>query len=501
MKIKGYAIILFLAIVFTYSNTLFNQFTNEDEYLITNNSFVQDIENAKELFNPKHFLNPIPILNGARPLTVFSLMLDHHIYSGKPLGFHLTNILIHSLNVLLVFALFLLFKTPPGHSFFMALLYGIHPLVGEVVNVPGFRADLLMGFFALSSLLVFLKYASVRNIRAIIVGLILFLFAVFSKETSIMLSLILFSYMLIYQRKNSKLKVLTGLLVIISGFFVFSYWLGRYAYKAHGLFYVSILDGISPMDSIFNYLGAVFVPIFMYFRNIFFPFMVNFEYQLNIGTLSIAYIFGIILTILFFCSLIFAKDKKIKFFLLFTLFFYLPASNIIPLHNTLSDRYFYLPLIGMIYVIYRFTWGVLDKFSAGERKILGIKLKLFPLYIVLTFLMIISFNRNFTFYDTSSLYKRAFLRAPENPRSAFNYAMAAHKEGSYLESTIVLEHFTRTWPRMDAAGVWHILGRNYFYLGDFEKGIMYFKRAIRIEPRDEVIEEFGQLLSEIDYQG
>ncbi len=94
-----------------------------------------------------------------RPLTWLSYALDHAIWGLDPLGYHLTSLLLHVANSLLVFVLLrsLLGRNEELLAAACALLFSIHPLRVEAVAWVAARKDLLCAFFLLLSLLCYLK--------------------------------------------------------------------------------------------------------------------------------------------------------------------------------------------------------------------------------------------------------------------------------------------------------------------------------------------------------
>src|SRR6185295_20070621 len=81
------------------------------------------------------------------PLTWISHALDCELFGLNPAGHHATNLLLHMLNVVL---LFLALRTMTGslwRSALVAALFGIHPLHVESVAWVAERKDVLSGFF------------------------------------------------------------------------------------------------------------------------------------------------------------------------------------------------------------------------------------------------------------------------------------------------------------------------------------------------------------------
>jgi hypothetical protein len=95
-----------------------------------------------------------------RPLTWISFMVDHEVYGGiDPTGFHFTNIMLHALNVALLFVVLQSMTGRPGRSAFVAAAFALHPLHVESVAWVTERKDVLSGFFGLLSIWMYVHYA------------------------------------------------------------------------------------------------------------------------------------------------------------------------------------------------------------------------------------------------------------------------------------------------------------------------------------------------------
>lgn len=110
------------------------------------------------------------------PITWLSHMLDSEIYGLNPKGHHMTNILFHIANTLLL--LYLLYSTTRNYwqSLFVAALFAFHPLHVESVAWIAERKDLLSTFFGFVTLILYSRYA--RSPRPLIYLVTLLAFAV-----------------------------------------------------------------------------------------------------------------------------------------------------------------------------------------------------------------------------------------------------------------------------------------------------------------------------------
>jgi tetratricopeptide (TPR) repeat protein len=125
------------------------------------------------------------------PLTTLSHMLDCQLYGLNASGHHLTNVILHTISVLL---LFLVLKQMTGafwQSAFVAALFAIHPLHVESVAWIAERKDVLSAVFFMLTLAAYAHYArSPSALRYLLVAL-LFAFGLMSKPMLVTLPFVL----------------------------------------------------------------------------------------------------------------------------------------------------------------------------------------------------------------------------------------------------------------------------------------------------------------------
>lgn len=92
------------------------------------------------------------------PLTWISLMADSQISGPSPAGYHVTNLILHILNALLVFFLFQKLTGSAGRSILVAALFALHPLHVESVAWISERKDVLSTLFWLLGIWAYLLY-------------------------------------------------------------------------------------------------------------------------------------------------------------------------------------------------------------------------------------------------------------------------------------------------------------------------------------------------------
>ena len=93
------------------------------------------------------------------PLTIVSHMFDCQLYGLKPAGHHFTNVLLHTIAVILLFLVLRRMTGTLWRSAFVAALFAIHPLHVESVAWISERKDVLSAVFFMLTLGAYIRYA------------------------------------------------------------------------------------------------------------------------------------------------------------------------------------------------------------------------------------------------------------------------------------------------------------------------------------------------------
>ena len=123
-------------------------------------------------------------------------MLDCQIYGMNPGQHHLTNVLFHILNTLL---LFLVFKRMTGdlwQSGFVAALFALHPLHVESVAWVAERKDVLSTFFLMLTMWSYTRYVEHSEFNKYLLVILFFIIGLMAKPMLVTLPfvLLLFDY-------------------------------------------------------------------------------------------------------------------------------------------------------------------------------------------------------------------------------------------------------------------------------------------------------------------
>ena len=182
------AILLAAAVFFAFFPVLHNGFTGyDDSDYVTGNPHVTGGPPAANLawaFTHSYAGN-------WHPLTWISHALDCALYGLHPAGHHLTSLLLHVANTLLLFVWLAWLTGARARGAFVALAFGLHPLHVESAAWIAERKDVLSTFFALAALLAYTAYARRPSLLRYLAVALLFAASLASKAMWMTLPLLL----------------------------------------------------------------------------------------------------------------------------------------------------------------------------------------------------------------------------------------------------------------------------------------------------------------------
>ena len=190
-----------------YMGTLSYDFVYDDEYVITQNPFVQSWTFAPRFFTEHLWFFKYPISNYYRPIFLVWIALNHTLFGLNPVGYHLTTVLAHVTVTLLVFYLARRLTGDLAAAAIASIVFGLHPAHIEGVAWVCGVSEPLMAVFLLGSFLCYLRYRDTNTGRQkpwLIASLLLAALAVFEKETGVILPALIFAYEVIFRRGRGR---------------------------------------------------------------------------------------------------------------------------------------------------------------------------------------------------------------------------------------------------------------------------------------------------------
>lgn len=329
--------ILFLLIpaLLVYAKSLFFDFSPmDDQWMI--------VENQKDLSDWSHvgdfFTKPLAGLY-FRPIFSFTLMLDYHLGKLTPFIYHFSNLLFHLLAVFLVYKLLIQFQVSHKTSFWLSILFSLHPLlIHAVVWIPG-RNDILLAVFSLLAIIYLIKFISEQHQKYLYYHLLFFLGALLTKETAIVLPLCFVLSILWLKPILKKYVVL-----IACWLFIIIGWLA--------LRHICVNSTLSLSHDVLNSIMNFCLAIILYLGKSLFPVQ-----QSVFPTLQNSSIVYGIITLIIYGIVIWKVGFKNKLIALFGLALWVITISIPTWYgatSVLGEHYehrMYLPLIGLLVFI------------------------------------------------------------------------------------------------------------------------------------------------------
>ncbi|HTL71459.1 MAG TPA: hypothetical protein VL404_09235, partial [Candidatus Eisenbacteria bacterium] len=151
------AFVLTAAVLCLYSVSLGHNFLFDEDDIILLNPMMRDLSRLPQFFLSGFFQQGkgIGVIweQYYRPLTAITFALDYSVWKVNPLGYNLTNTLLHAAVAVLLFQFLIKVFKDPFIAFVPAFLYAVHTLHTEAVTYIASRGDLLGGLFTLAALL------------------------------------------------------------------------------------------------------------------------------------------------------------------------------------------------------------------------------------------------------------------------------------------------------------------------------------------------------------
>ncbi|MFA5200354.1 MAG: tetratricopeptide repeat protein [Candidatus Omnitrophota bacterium] len=482
-------ILIVFVTVLVYANCLINTFIWDDYAVIVENNFVKSRENIPALFNENYLSDYIKkgdwyfvdSSSGSgetsyRPVATLTYFLDYALWKLDPFGYHLTNLLLHVINALLIYSFIYLITKKKRIALLSSLLFALHPVNSEAVNVISFREDLLVLAFFLSSLILYIKLNKLFGLKKrvfYLLSLFSFFLALFSKEMAIILPFILILYDYFFVIKgglkgiSARLKYYSGYIIILLFYLFVRFFLIvnnnlPVTYPGES-FYINIL---TMSRVVVTYLKWLFLPVGIYATipdwsdltvNYFFDFRVLFSIVLLLA-----------------CFLIAIRIHKSSKYYSFAIFWFfitlLPVSNLFPITSYIASRFLYLPALGFCL----FAGVLLNK---GWVK----KLRYLPL-IILAIYSVLTFERNTYWENNTEFHLRMAQRYPNNSLIHLELGNCYYKTG--LIDKAINEY--KIALKLDSGLAWAYsnLGFAFARKQQYKEAITCFNQAIKIDPDD-----------------
>lgn len=471
---KNYKIILSLCLILAIPSISFfpclkNDFLNwDDPQYVTENKMIMEwswrsIETIFDSIYMGHY----------HPLTLLSYALEYRFFKLNPFAYHLTNLILHLINGLLVFWLIRMLKGGVLTSLVVSLLFGIHPLHVESAAWISERKDLLCSFFFLGSLVVYLTYLKTRRMRAYFLSLFLFLLSLLSKSMAVTLPLILLLCDYLLDRKFDRKSLVEKIPFLVIAFICGI--IASFALRS---------SGMGDPKSSLSFFQNIFIMsevLTSYFSKLILPIKLSCLYPpiQEIGGVW-PYVYLTMIIGFLIAGILLGRYKKTITF--GTLFFFITILPTLPV-KIIADRYIYIPSIGIFFIAAE-GFGWLYRSKLEPIKIVKPILAVLLIGILGTF-SFLTWERCQVWRDNLSLWSNVLKNYPNIPVAYNNRGEVYLHRGDYDKAIFDYDQALRINPNFyKAYNLYDNRGSAYLMKGDYERAIADYDQALRIRPND-----------------
>jgi Flp pilus assembly protein TadD len=412
------------------------------------------------------------------PLTLLSHILDWQFFGSNAGGHHLTNLIFHIANTLLLFLVLKQMTSALWQSAFVAALFALHPLHVESVAWVSERKDVLSTFFWMLTMWAYLRYVKYPNVARYLLTLLLFALGLMAKPMLVTLPfvLLLLDYWPLDRIGRFQWRMLYRLILEKIPFFALA------AVSSVITFIIQKGSGAVPdinTLSLQSRVANAFLSYTRYIGKMFWPQDLAVFYPLDARTIQswqVVVPCALLMIVVSVLAIRFGRKQK---YLFVGWFWYLgtllPVSGLIQVgSHAMADRYTYVTLTGLFIII---AWGLPDLLGKWPQRKIALGLSM---VIVLTTLGICA-HRQVSYWNNSiTLFSHAIEVTQNNYIAHCNLGTVYGKLGRYQDEIEAYKQAIRIKP--DYAEAHYNLGIAYGSFGRHQDAVEAYKQAIRINP-------------------
>lgn len=450
------------------------------------------------------------VLDFNRPAMLASLMLDAAIWEKNPFGYHLTSVLLHALNVVLVWLLLdrllldrllldRLFLDRLGASapergllppaVIGALVFAVHPIVTETVCEPSYREDLLVATFTLTALVIAIApsrapansldvTAESANSTAWRVAACVgcALLAIASKESGVVLPPLLLIAWRLFGRNDPRrfwALAIGGTALVVMAFLAARFLLEPMESRIFGK-PVPLGGSLQAAVAIQPRILALDAQLILW------PFNQSADYQLSsLDHLPLPRSILILALLAAALSWGARHDRRIGFAAALIVLSVLPVANLWPIFQPAADRYLYLPMVGVATIVAslldRPWWPAGLAVSAARRGAVMVAMA------TVAVLAVACLRREAVWHDPVALWQDTLRKAPNSFTAAWGLGEALFDAGRPKEAERIAREAVKLSGGEDG-GAWATLAVIVADQGRMAEAQSHLSRALAADP-------------------
>ena len=415
------------------------------------------------------------------PVSWLSHMLDCQLYGLDPAGLHITSLLFHIANTLLLFWVLKNMTSAIWPSAFVAVLFAVHPLHVESVAWVTERRDVLSLFFWLLTMAAYTRYARQPKVSKYLLVVLFFAISLMSKSMSVTLPfvLLLLDYWPLSRFQLNKENTSQILRLIVEKIPLFIMSAASCAIALSATKHLSARNPLSlsyrVTNAVISYLDYIIKMVCPRDLAALYP---NLGISPPVWRIAVS---SVILIIISVAAIYLAKKKR--FFLVGWLWYLgtlVPVIGLVQIGpQAMADKYTYLPLTGIFIII---AWAVEDLC----RRRPALRFVSCVVAMLLMAAMVVGTRRQVGYWkDSMSLSRHAIAVTENNNIMHMNLGNTLARRGQFDEAIIHYRHALRIKPNNAMA---HMnLGNALAGRGQSDEAIGHYRRSLQINPDDAVL--------------
>lgn len=456
-----------------YSNVYDMVFVYDDEFYIQKNQYLNSFSNIKSIFTTNATAGAGFQDSFYRPIQFFFYLIVQQVFGGDPWGFHLLNVLIHSLNAILLYFLSQVIGFQKKSAVLVALLWAAHPVHTEVVAYISGTADPLQFFFTTAALIVLLK----EKWGYLFFSSILFIAALLSKEVAVVFPGLALAVLFLTKQKKWNYKTyLPVVLYLVIGVSyvglratVLDFNGDFHFYKTQNIYTENIIFRVYTfLATLPSYLSLLLWPHNLHIDRAF-PVYIEFFNKEVLKGVAILILLTATVGFLFF------KQKPARYFVLSAIIWFFSAHSLhsgvlVPMNSLFLEHWLYVPSVA-------FFWSVIFFFESLFKR------TIVPLVAVLVGILAWqTYQQNRMWESPITLFSRILEFNPKVTRVRHNLAMAYSDRGddefAKEQYETILAEDPSPYPQ-----TFHNLALIYLRKNDLSKGEELLLKAVEISPQ------------------
>jgi tetratricopeptide (TPR) repeat protein len=499
--------LLWALVLAAYSNSFDAGFVYDNETAILVDARVHQatLHNAHRILTEGYWVDQ-PTTDLYRPLTTLSYLLNYSILGNgtNPAGYHWMNLVLHAINVALVYAVGIMALGNPAPALALAAIWGLHPLLTEgVTNIVG-RADLLAAFGILMGLLSHVRAtaeAGWRKTGWLIVLALSQTIALFSKETGVVLPILMLSYDLIWSapavwRRRTRSYAVLALP-----------WIAFFGLRSQLHMHLEVPFEKNPL------VGAAFWPARMtalkvlgrLLKLFIWPSALSADYSYNSvplfrwslaswENLQAPIVLALCAAAIALALRVRRDNKPVCFFVFFFFIALAPTSNVfILIGSVMSERFMYLPAVGLTGCAVGIAWTLARRYpQPAVGRVLWAAAA-----ILCVALGARTYARNLDWHDEATLWTSVINVNPDDALAHLNLGNALLEiPGRIPDATSEYQNTLRIYPNYAEAH--NNLGAIFLKSGRNTEAVAEYQAAVRLDPDyPDAHSNLGSALSQI----